>query len=377
MSSWPRTTYLFKAGRRERLAQGGAFPSEFFYGLIELRRDGKEVGFFDEEELRELSGPEGLFLKLAAKLVTRLFPGLPFSFSAAVSLARPRVLKRLNQESVLIATTQTFGLIMGLLRKLGLLRARVIFIVMGAMPLRMSRRWMRFVGWILGAVEIAAISESEAEYLRARLPTQKSLSYLPFGVDTQFWTPDPSAKQDDYVISIGNDWNRDFTTLVQAWLPEFPRLLIITQLPVDTAGKTNIEVRNGNWRQQLISDVDIRSLYQCCRFAVLPIRQTIQPAGQSACLQLMACGKAVIFSNIQGLWDSRSMQGEETCLLVAPGSVFELQAAVRRLLREPGLAERLGRQANIAISRNFSTNAMSHAIEMLVAKKHHLAPQGR
>jgi glycosyltransferase involved in cell wall biosynthesis len=253
----------------------------------------------------------------------------------------------------------------------------VIFIVMGAMPLRMSRRWMRFVGWILGAVEIAAISESEAEYLRARLPTQKSLSYLPFGVDTQFWTPDPSAKQDDYVISIGNDWNRDFTTLVQAWLPEFPRLLIITQLPVDTAGKTNIEVRNGNWRQQLISDVDIRSLYQCCRFAVLPIRQTIQPAGQSACLQLMACGKAVIFSNIQGLWDSRSMQGEETCLLVAPGSVFELQAAVRRLLREPGLAERLGRQANIAISRNFSTNAMSHAIEMLVAKKHHLAPQGR
>ncbi len=369
MSDWPKTAYLFKGGRRERLAGSDVFPSEFFYGLVELRQRGKDVFFFDEAELDRLAGPEGRILWLVSRVVSRFFPGLPFSISAALRYGRANVLRRLNEMDVLIATTQTFGLVMGLLKRLGLVKARLIFIGMGIMPMRMPRRWQRFVAWLLAKQEVAVISEAELEYLSKRLPASVQLGYLPFGIDTSFWTPDCEAKTENYVVSIGNDWNRDFATLVQAWLPEFPKLVIVTQLPVDVCDRTNIEVQNGNWRQQQLSDVEIRQLYRNSLFAVLPLKQTIQPAGQSACLQIMACGKAVILSDIVGLWDRKSLRHRETCLLVSPGSIEQLRNAVRLFLADSALATTLGRQAHAIITTDFTTTHMSNGIERLVTRQ--------
>jgi len=321
-----KTAYLFKRGRKQRLAGAGDFPSEFFYGYAQLAARNGGMALLDEDDfgLGERQG----FVWKALSIASHALAGV--HLWAVWRLAAPSVRKRLNEFDVLVATTNTFGLSLALLKRIGLLEARVVFIAMGVADLaaRPTRRWV--CRWLLAAVLTVAISKGEINRLRQILAKQTSLIYLPFGVDQQFWTPGSGTAATPYVLSIGNDPRRDYATLLAAWQPEFPALKIVTSQSLPATA--NVEVLAGDWRRQLLSDDQIRQLYRDALFVVLPIHATFQPSGQSACLQAMACGKAVILSDIDGLWDRELMVDGESCVLVPCASPDALGEAARDLL---------------------------------------------
>lgn len=373
--------FLFKSGRAERLSAAGRFPTDFFYGYAELSRRGAEVCLLDEIEIARLAkGPGEIVARWLDRVIRRLVPRLPFSLDSLWRLAAPRVRRRLAESRVLVATTQTFGLCLGLLKRLGLIKARIVFIVMGAIPLDLPPRLQRFVAWLLADCEIAALSRNEIAYLRRHLPASTAIDYLPFGVDTGFWYPAAAqpcetaiANDGPFVLSIGNDLNRDFTTLVQAWQPHFPRLLIVTRLPVRVPpDMVNVTVVSGDWRRQLLSDDEIRRLFRACVAVVIPLRETIQPAGQSACLQAMACGKAVVLSAIRGLWDEACLRDGETCLLVPPGDPDAIARAILALEAEPPLRQRIGAAARAAVESGFTTEIMANHMQRFISGGEHV-----
>ena len=214
--------------------------------------------------------------------------------------------------------------------------------------------WYR---WILRGTRILSISRGEQEFLSHALGASVPVDYLPFGVDERFWQPGGQG-DDGYVLSIGNDPSRDYGTLVAAWQPEDPPLRIVTSLPVPGA-PANVEIIRGDWRTQILSDEEIRHLYQRARFVVLPIRETLQPSGQSACLQAMACGKAVVFSDIQGLWDRQLMVHGDTLLLTRPGDPTDLRRAIDSLLASPVLVKRLGQNARRVVGEHLNVTMMA------------------
>jgi glycosyltransferase involved in cell wall biosynthesis len=60
-------------------------------------------------------------------------------------------------------------------------------------------------------------------------------------------------------------------------------------------------------------------------------------------LEAMACGLCIVSTNVGGL--TYLLEDEHDALLVPPNDPAAMAAAVRRLLTEPGLAERLSRNA--------------------------------
>ncbi|MBI5164722.1 MAG: glycosyltransferase family 4 protein [Magnetospirillum sp.] len=359
----PQVLFLFKSGRRQRQSGDSAFPTEFFYGYCELAASGKPVAILDEDEIAQLAGREGMMVSLLRRLLQRVFPGFPTAVLAAATLGHRAVRQRLAGVATVVATTQSFGLGLCLLRRLGLVQARVAFLVMGVLPLNSRGLWRSLTKWLLGACDVIAISEGERAHLAAALPGG-NVSLVAFGVDADFWRPAPFGRPagdaTPYVLSIGNDLNRDYRTLVDGWAGDLPELRIVTRLPVHTS-KPNVTVIAGDWRRTLLSDEDVRTLFQGAALVVLPLRQTIQPAGQSACLQAMACGRAVVLSAIDGLWDPR-VANEKTCLLVPPGSSQALAAATRRLLADPALAARLGGEARRLVEESLNTRQMAMAM---------------
>ena len=356
-----RLTFLFRAGRRSRLAATGAMPTEFFYGYTQLKTKGVDVRYLEDADIG-IAPP----LPLPARLLNKasfLCGDLPVGMMLALSMCANR--RRLDDAGTVIATTNNMGLTLAFGKAFGLVRAPVLLLAMGLLRQSPSRLKRFMYGWLLRRLHVVCIATAEREFLQRLFP-QQSIEYVPFGVDAEFWWP--SVRPDDgYVLAIGNDYNRDWKTLVSSWSSNFPPLKIVTTLPVP-AGPANIEVIRGDWRSQLLSDEAVRKIYQGARFVIVPLRETIQPAGQSVCLQAMACGKAVIVSDIAGLWNRELMVDGQTVLLTPPGDVSGLRDRVRALIDDGALVERLGSAGRELVESRLNTNVMAEALTALAVQ---------
>jgi len=366
--------FLYKAGRRGEPSRPEG-PDEFFYGASGLARRGYAVTALDSAEAARLAGvpddvtPAGAVWCLARRPLAALLPGFPTI--VASHLSQPAVRARLAAADVVVATTTGLAYAAAELRARGGFAGRLIVIAMGIFADTQPQRQRLLFARLLRQATLLAISRAEADFLRARLPGHTDIHYIPFGIDATFWTPaaagtPPAARP--YVLAIGNDLQRDWATLVAAWTPEMPLLRIVTQLPLPPL-PANVEAIRGGWHEAALSDSQVRDLYRGAALVVLPIRQTIQPSGQSACLQAMACGKAVVLSDIDGLWDRTQMRDGHACWLVPPGDAAALGARVRAALADPDACAALGAGARGIVESHFTSDRMGEAFAAVLDRR--------
>ena len=271
----------------------------------------------------------------------------------------------LNCSDILLVSPSTLGLTLGLLKNIGILKKPVLFFVMGLLPNKKNYFKNKIYQFILKDVHLVCISKNEKNYLKINFREDK-LSYIPFGIDSEFWQSNKENQfNKKYVLAIGNDYARDWQTLIDSWDLNFPNLKLVTNLPIST-NKKNIKIVKGDWGKKVLSDLDIKKLYINCFYVIIPLKETMQPSGQSCCLQAMACGKPVIMSNTKGLWDGNLLVNRENILLVKPNSVNDLKIAINEMNNNKILYYQLQSSANKLIQNHFNNNIMSQHIESKV-----------
>ena len=70
-----KIAYLFKQGRRSRINSKNKFPTEFFYGFIELKKSKLNIDFIEDYDLG-LAYPLPMFSRLLNKF-SILLPNIP------------------------------------------------------------------------------------------------------------------------------------------------------------------------------------------------------------------------------------------------------------------------------------------------------------
>ena len=113
---------------------------------------------------------------------------------------------------------------------------------------------------------------------------------------------------------------------------------------------------------------ELRQLYADSRFVVVPLYENDFQAGITTILEGMAMGKAIITTRTTGQIDT--IRHEENGLYVAPGDAQGWRTAITRLLDDPALAERMGRQARRDIETSMS---LEHWVERIAAVIRNLA----
>jgi glycosyltransferase involved in cell wall biosynthesis len=76
-------------------------------------------------------------------------------------------------------------------------------------------------------------------------------------------------------------------------------------------------------------------------------------------LEAMAAGKPVIATHVGAV--PTLVSSEVTGLLLSPGDLDGLEAAILRLLRDPKLASRLGENGRAHVARHYSAEAMARS----------------
>ncbi len=234
------------------------------------------------------------------------------------------------EKDILIATTNHIGMTLSICKKLGFINSEIFFINMGLLKLKPNFLKLIIYKFFLKNINLICLSKSEFSFLSTFLKSIK-IRYLPFGVDNNFWKfKKEYFFKKPFVLAIGNDCARDWELLIDSWEDGFLNLKIITSMPVKNT-KKNVEIIYGNWHSENISDLEIRNYLSNSEFVIIPLKETIKPSGQSSCLQAMACSKAVIISEIKGIWDQRLLTHEENLIFVKSGDKLELKNAVRLL----------------------------------------------
>ena len=273
--------------------------------------------------------------------------------------------KKITKADVLVSTVDTCGLPIAMLKWLGFLRAPVIYISQGLahrLLARVASGWawafrLVYSRFLQSVERVLVLGEgAAAPVVRAFGVGPERVSVLPFGVDDSFWRPVDNHLQGDYVLSVGTDAARDYTTLLHVSTQSKLHIVTRQRLPGSLLGP-GVQVSSDH------SFAQLRELYSGARFVVIPLQDVDQPSGQSAALQAMACAKAVIITRTQGLWEVEHMRHMDTCYLVEPGDVESLREAMEYLWGNPAEAERIGLNARRLVERRYNANSLARNLE--------------
>ena len=339
----------------------GEAPREFFLGALELAERGHAVRQV-EVDLNRAPGIGGGIVNLL------LAQGwLPEKLDGSAVAEVARVLPELNRHDVIVGTTSGIGFALALFGRLGRLRPPVAVIHCGLLNNPYGRLRRRLTRSLLGNVHTVLYGEGEFAPLHRLCPgIEEHMTVNPFGVDTDFWTPDPAVTREGFVLSVGNDGRRDFETLARAArrLSCPVRILTARTLPADLPA--NVTVTRGSWHEQNLSDAALRDLYRRAACVVVPLIESYQPSGQSVALQAMACGCAVVLTRTRGLWSERMMRDGVVAHLVPPGDADALAETVGRVLGNRAAAEDLGRTAHETVCREASCRVFADRMETVL-----------
>lgn len=349
-----RIVYLLRTGRarlNDSLREGEC-PSDFLYGFASLKQLAPDAGL-------EEFGPSELSVcwRWVFRLIER---GIEPLLLCRLWLERAWwAMRQIRQNDVVVTNIDSIGLSMAAVCSVLARRPRLLHISQGltnaledCSSISLWNALRRAITAQLCNVfdRIVVLGEgAKASYLKHQLVIPSKLSCVQFGVDVDFWRPtqfehSTVQAEEPFLLSVGSDDGRDYETLLQCRFPCKMILVSRKELPAHE----QVEQRSK------ISDVELRELYQRASFVVIPLRDIPQPSGQSASLQAMACGKAVIVTRTQGFWDPQGLGEDVHLRSVIPADSNVLEHEIWKLFNDAESIKRLGINARKHVEEHYA-----------------------
>ncbi len=368
--------YIFPSGRKERLAaieQGEEVPTEMLYGLPYFRQHQACTTELIESENLAPARHSALarFLHFQNKYAAQLLKmGIPAEYFLGL-------ISYINQFDLVIGVPDSTALAIAYLKKLGKIKVRLVYFAMGLASRLMTlkpqkRRWYPLVkryyaGILKHCDKIVFLGKPEYDFFCKEFSTlaHKSL-FIPFCVDTSFWKPIEIEKRRE-VLFVGNDMNRDFDLLIdiaQA-MPEVAFTFVSKKINQQSI-PVNVQLLAGDWRSNAITDEDMRRIYNESQLVILPLKNALQPSGQSVTLQAMACGVPVVISKTEGFWDPENFCDQEHLLMVNDQKVNTWTEKINMLCINPGLYKKLSESGLNLVKEKYNMQAFGKQLEYLI-----------
>ncbi len=228
--------------------------------------------------------------------------------------------------------------------------------------------------WILRCDHFVAISAEIEQELRAWGVPATRITRLASGVDTDEFAPGRSELEDRLpprprVLFVGRlHAQKNLPVLLHAWREvlrgDSGSLLVVGDGPEQVSLKTlATELGIADSVCWIGSTPDVLAYYRAADVFVLP---SASEGMSNALLEAMATGLPPVVTRIGGNTDL--VESERTGLVVAPDSVPALAEALRRLLRDRSLRQRLGQAARQHIVAHYSLASVVDRYELLYTR---------
>ena len=210
---------------------------------------------------------------------------------------------------------------------------------------------------LFSAMDVVAVHcQSLKQHLVKLGASAEQIHVIPYSVDHRFFSPLTDVRQEPgFVMSLGEVRGRDYASLLQAVDGLSMRLLVAASGSWYAREKNTdlcTSVPKNSTIAGRLSRAELKRLYAQSQFIVLPLYDVPYSAGATAVLEAMCMGRAVIVSRSRGILDY--VIDGETGVLVNPGDVAAMRAAIQDLLAHPEKARRMGQNARQRIDEELN-----------------------
>ena len=359
-------TYVFGAGRIERLVSDNLKAKEFFYGYDYLASK-------YEVTVIEMNFPNSKknFLYFVDKVLRKL-TNLPIyykdilSYKNLLKLARSK--KLVFTSELLLLSLLPIVLILKSFKKID-----IYVIVMGLFGRKEKNRiisiFQKFYINIFLLVSKKVFFLGKGEIIEAEKKWEvfrKKFVFLPFSVDFKFWNNKEYLQEvRNKILFIGNDVKRDYDLILRIaeQLPEFEFVFITSQKNKADIKSSNINLIKGKWNENYLSEEEIKKHYTSSAMTLIPLKNSYQPSGQSVCLQSMACGTPVIISRTKGFWDIENFEDNTNIIFIDDNDINTWTTIIRKTYNDKNLLNKLSKNGNALIEKKYNLNTFNKLLE--------------
>ena len=337
-------TYVFLRGRVDRINSNQEHALEMFYSYFFFKKNYKNtniIEFYKSEKNNKGIRRSLIYIDKFLKKLLRL----PIYTSAIVSFEN---IKKYLRSDYLILTNDRVAcssLPILLLNKL-FGSTNVSFFVLGLFKNKPKYRILYplqkiYIKALLFTTNnVFFLGEGELNYAKKNYPSSGGkFHFLPFSIDSNFWKNSNEGGEKKGVVFVGNDGNRDFQKLIEICesLPKIQFTLVTKMITPHTKIPVNTKVISGSWGSNELTDEDLRDLYSTSKLTILPLKNSLQPSGQSVTLQSMAVGTPVLISNTEGFWEKDKFKNNENIFFVDDNSVSNWAKIINSLYKNETL----------------------------------------
>jgi glycosyltransferase involved in cell wall biosynthesis len=339
MNDKKKVTFVFQKARKDRLNKNIPFAKDMFYTYFSF----SEVA---ETELIEFGDvPQGRRYKYLWKFENSIRSALKIPMYSLYLTNKRNFQKFATSDHVILGTNRVATSCFPMMLVIKLLNKKVkfTFFVLGLYASRPKYFILRGIQsvfyFLLFSLTDNIIFIGQGEYKHAIKKSRfhkRKFSYIPFGIDVNFWKTEctPSFEKKKEILFVGNDSSRDFELAKQIakQMPNYKFIFVTSGIEKEDTGD-NVTLYSGTWGDPVLSDLELKSIYEQSKLTIVPMKETLQPSGQSVALQSMIIGTPVLISNISGLWDKEKLLNGENIYLMDTNNVEDWVNKIKHLYK--------------------------------------------
>lgn len=365
-----KITYVFIQGRKENYLKKNIESQDFYYGMTYFSKKGYEVNIIEFED------ESGISLKVIKYL--DLFINKFFSIPMYMhKILRIKNLKTMFKSNNIVLVTESVGFsLIPFLIILKPFNIQVTIFVMGLYSKKLRFPLLKpfhyfFIKLLVVLVDNVLLL-GHGEYLEAKRVHKNSNKFLffPFCIDTVFWENRIELKSlnNDKIIFVGNDGNRDYELLIKIAnkLKEFQFIFVSENNKLQQLNLPNVKVIKGSWGKKFLTDNELKEIYLASKFIILPLKDSLQPSGQSVALQAMSLGIPVMISKTIGFWDNENFIDGKNILFVSPNNFESWVSTIKHYIDYPEKLNFLGINGKTTIKEKFNLEKFNANLEKVL-----------
>ncbi len=367
--------YFFQGGRTERLNSSVDYAKEMFYGFHYFQKNYENV-IIKEFETHKSKINRLFFLIIEKRL--RSFLKLPLYWSFLVNRENYKIIKKSDYS---VFSSNRIGcsvlpmlLVAKLFRSkntslsfiLGLFSRKPRFFLFEVLQNGYIHLFLRYID------KFIFLSEGEYNYAVDKYPKLKNkFNLLPFAVDLDLWKFNDSSKGKGNILFVGNDGFRDFE-LAENLSHSFKDLNFVYVsefIKPESINNNNSKILKGSWGNPGISDTELRDEYYKAKLTIIPLKESLQPSGQSVALQSLACGTPVLITKTKGFWDKKNFEDKKNIFFAENNKIDSWKRLIDSIINESDQElSRVVMESRNLIEEKYSLTKFNKEIENILLK---------